>query len=246
MSQCSFVFVCSVYNLFLFSYLVSWDLKVCEWEKRVYNQQHSLHVHLAIHFALVNISCLSLLSRRKASEQTNKKHTVAHATPNLGSLVWVLITLDGCFLAHCCHYYAIRCICGILIVVVAGLFFLSSFSFSLSLNCNRKWRNATPSDPIWFIHKMGKSECNSWFLFESILVRSPQASDTFGRCQRRMREICKENKNAINNVYQVELVIKWPSGWWYLVFMLRKACLTLDALNVTSHPDAVNETNSTN
>lgn len=74
MSQCSFVFVCSVYNLFLFSYLVSWDLKVCEWEKRVYNQQHSLHVHLAIYFALVNISCLSLLSRRKASEQTKKTH----------------------------------------------------------------------------------------------------------------------------------------------------------------------------
>lgn len=47
-----------------------------------------------------------------------KPAAAAHASESTLSFVFIfLITLDGCsFLAHCCHYYAIRCICGILIV----------------------------------------------------------------------------------------------------------------------------------
>lgn len=79
------------------------------------------------------------------------------------ALVWVLITLDACFLAHCCcHYYAIRCICGILIVV----FFILFLSVCV-VRLQSKVKKRSRSD---FIYKMaGKKikakvdSCNKYF-----------------------------------------------------------------------------------
>lgn len=124
--------------------------------------------------------------------------------PNL-AVGMSLIMLDACFLAHCCHYYAIRCICGILIVVVFVCFSFSIHSFSLScslalslslslslVECNRKWRNAT--DLIWFIKRKGNVSANVDSLVASGSVCMPQVSDTFIRCHRRMRKICRKKR----------------------------------------------------
>lgn len=121
-----------------------------------------------------------------------KVAAAAHASESTISFVFVfLITLDGCsFLAHCCHYYAIRCICGILIVAFfllqnaieseeTLLFRISLFySQQMSLGmCIYKMPEKKQMQKLILVAKYGT------YTF------AHQASDTIIRCQRRMRKI---------------------------------------------------------